>query len=163
MHDLEGAFVCVEPLEGGRGGGRGGPCIPGPRRARALTRVQRAERAWHWQHILDRAAQSGHAIVTDRPLPSADDSPAHGSLADTSLAAAPRVPLRTLGRRTLSASDRPRSAPAARACPSPASRAPAHSSASPGMALMHGARGWRWLLVSRPFYGCTTVGARRLC
>ncbi len=38
----------------------------------------------------------------------------------------------------------PRAAPAARACPTPASRAPACLSASLGMALAHGARGWRW-------------------
>jgi hypothetical protein len=41
----------------------------------------------------------------------------------------------------------PRAAPAASACPSPASRAPARPCASPGVALAQSARGWRWRLV----------------
>jgi hypothetical protein len=70
------------------------------------------------------------------PLPRADDSPACGSLAD-------RASL--CGR--LAADPLPtalRAAPAARACPSPATSAPARLSTSPGMALAHSARGWGW-------------------
>jgi hypothetical protein len=48
-----------------------------------------------------------------------------------------------------------------RACPSPVKRAPAHQSLSPGMAS--GARrSWMALASGRSFYGCTTVGPRRL-
>jgi hypothetical protein len=75
----------------------------------------------------------------------------------TGLAAAPRVPLRTPGRRNLSASNRPRAAPTARACPSrqgvagASVREPGDGAGARrlGMALAPG-RSVYWLHHSRP-------------
>ncbi len=115
------------------------------------------------------------------PLPRADGSPAHGSLARvaawpgrcTARSFADAWPPNLIRFRLP-----PRAASAARACPSPAKCALARPSASPGIALAHGARGrWRlavilWLHHGRPkcfsptdfvnlLVSRTTVGPRR--
>jgi hypothetical protein len=66
------------------------------------------------------------------PLPRADGSPARGSLADAGLAAAPRVPLWTPGRRTLSASGRPPRSACSPRLPLPGNKCAGASAREPG-------------------------------
>ncbi len=133
-----GAFVCVEPWAGGRGG-----ATPAPTGLGCGTDVP---------------AKPGPVIANQRsPVPSlAFRRPARAVIAPLPplcgrLAAEP-YPLPTA----------PRAAPAARACPSPATSAPARPPVSPGMALAHGARGWRWRLAGRPLYAAPR-SAQDLC
>ncbi len=150
--------MCVEPWAGGAGGpplhppgwaaGQMSlPVIAGPasdrrssgqRSHRVHTRAQTACSAAHPRSGRDRASP------TRRRQPRAWQPgrqawPLHRAFLCGRLAAEP-YPLPTA----------PRAAPAARACPSPASREPARPSAIPGVALAPGLQAILWLHHGRP-------------
>jgi hypothetical protein len=143
---------CVEPWARGRGG-----AAPAPTKLGCGTDVPASDRrSCHTSPVLsDRRSEiaraqtacsgRGRASPTRRWQPRAWQPgrrrPGRCTARSFGRLAAEPYPLPTA----------PRAAPAARACPSPATSAPARPPASPGMVLAHGARGWRWRLASRPF------------
>jgi hypothetical protein len=147
--------VCVEPWAWGRWGAAPAPLdlrdlFPAsdrrPETARAPTRAQPSCSAAHPRSGCDRASPTRLANA-----PRVAAWPTARPFAD----AWPPNPLPTA----------PRAAPAARACPFPASRAPARPSASPGMALAHGVRRWRWRwsLVGHFFFMADPRSAKDFC